>query len=383
MRKKIIISVLCFFSIVFFGCKKSTQRADVDLDRTVTISATSIEEVFADTSYFGKPQIIVLETLEESLLSEMSRIAIANNNLFIFDKNLMNILIFDITGKYINKIDRIGQGPEEYLQISDFALDTNKEQIILLCDVPNKLMYFAYNGDFVKEESLNAYYMQLVTDSEYVYFEKMNNIETNGSQLAMLNTETGIVQEGIEVIDIKNYFFIKGNSLSKGDDILYVRRYDNSIYGIKNGEIEQRYTVDFGKYTFPDRLIEEESTERILKECHENEYIFSMADAINNDHYIMFKTNLGLFIYDKSKDILKGYKQMLNTKVANLFPTYLILENTDKIVFSIDDPSFIKHAVKRIPDEMKTDNKYSEILEIADKLTDENNPVLFIYEFKD
>ena len=381
MKTKLIILYLS--SVVFFGCGKKNQKASVNMDGVTTISVSSVEETLQDTSCFKKPQIIVLETIEESLLSRIDRISFDENRLFIFDKNLMEILSFDLTGKYIGKVKNRGQGPGEYIQISDFAIDINQKQMILLCDVPNKLMYFTYDGTFVKEEKLDDYYMQLVTDNSYIYLERMNNTEIEKGQLGILSKQTDEMREAMDQIDIKNHFFISGNSLNKGKDILYVRRFDNSIYKVDDGEIFAKYNIDFQNYSFPDKLVREESSEIILKECFDNNYIFSMANIVNSGHYFMFTTNLGLFLYDKKNDVLNGYNQMLNEKWGATFFTYMPLDNTNNIICTIDDPSSIKHAVEHMPADKKADKKYSEMLDIVSTLTDENNPILFIYEFDD
>lgn len=384
MKKEYIISIMCFSIIIFLGCnKKKTKNTYIDSENVVSISISNFEKVFYDTAYFKKPQIIVLETNEESFLSEIKRISYDDNILFIFDKSLMKISFFDVTGKYINSIDRRGNGPEEYIQISDFAIDTSKKQIILLCDIPNKLMYFDYTGTFIQEKKLDTYYSELMVDHDYIYFEKMNNIESKGFQIAIFNKNTEEWQETIDLIDIKNTLFISGNSLSKGTKMSYARRFDNSIYEINEGRIMKKYNIDFKKHSFPKRLIEEESSSIVLGESSQNKYIFSLASVLNTEHYILFKTNLGLFIYDKKNDILNASEQIMDSNLGTYFSNYILLENTDKVVCAIEDPTYIKHAAKRIPEEKKNDERFQLVLDIANKLTEENNPVLFIYEFKD
>jgi hypothetical protein len=95
---------------------------------------------------------------------------------------------------------------------------------------------------------------------------------------------------------------------------------------------------------------------------------------------------MGIFIYDKRSELLKGYKYMNNTHLLLIdldFNYYLPLENTSKMAFIIDDPTFIKKIAKRNLDGLKMDKDYLEILDVASKMTDDNNPILFIYEFKD
>lgn len=395
MKNNIIITFLSVSFILFFSCKENVQKSAIGFDGVKNITLSSIEESFQDTSYFKNPQIVVLETLEESLLSEISRVFMDDSILFIYDRSIGSIFMFDITGKYINKIDCKGEGPGEYVENNDFTIDVVKKQIILLCTIPEKRMYFTYDGVLVKEERHPDFYSQITTDHNYLYFEK-TVLGTNDYQLCILDTKTGEKEERLEPLGIKNSFYVNGHSLNRGKDVLFVRRYDNSIYELTNGEIINKYHVDFKKHSFPDWLIKEEETEVIMNECSTHEYIFSMSNVINNDNYMMFYTNMGTFVYDKNNDALIGYKQILNSILSLFgysFTYYLPLENTNKIVFSIEDPSFIKRSADKIaeyPDNMKIKEMNSkhpelikEIITIGGKMTEDNNPVLFIYEFKD
>lgn len=391
-----MITITCTFSILFSSCKENVQKVDVDSNSTKTITLSSIEKSFQDTSYLNDPQIVVLETLDKSLLSEINRISMDDNTLFVLDGKLDNIFMFDINGKYINKIDRKGEGPGEYVQLNDFSIDTDKKQIILLCAIPEKRMYFTYNGEFIKEDRLHDFYSNLTTDGNYIYFEK-TVLENPNNQLHILDTRTAEKHEGLEPLDIKNHYYINGNSLIRGEKNTYfVRRYDNSIYELTNGKIIKKYYVDFKKHTFPDWFLTEEDPMVILDECNKHEYIFSMSNVTNNDKYMMFYTNRGVFVYDKKNDVLTGYKQILNSKLPIIeypFIYYFPIENTNKIVCSIDEPSFIKHMAAQIVAHPDTDkikkmrNKYpkmiEEIIKIGEKITEDNNPVLFIYELKD
>jgi hypothetical protein len=384
MGKKWEIFVLCFCLFVFSNCKKNIQKVYTDLDNETTIIALPIQTSFVDSTYFRNPQIVVLETIDESLLSGIRRIAFDDNRLFIFDSRQMKVFIFDINGKYLNKIDCIGRGPREYIHISDIAVDTNKKQIILLCITPTKCMYFTYNGTFIMEENLDDSYKQLAVSSDYIYFEKTSIPGQPKQQLLIVDKKTGTSRSVLPEIDIQNFLCLPGNSLSRGKDILYVRRFDNSIYELIDGKIIKKYNIDFNKYSFPDRLINESDAGKVLTECVNNKYVFSMANAISSDRYIMFDTNLGFFLYDKKDDLLTAYRLGLEYSKWNFdFQSFLPLENTNKIVCSIDNPSRLKSWFDSLSNEQKKDKRAEVVTTWISKLVDENNPVLFIYEFKE
>ena len=388
MKKNQIITLLFFSFALFFSCKNRDQSRLNESGAEKIITLTSIEASFQDTAYFKTPQVVVLETTDESLLSEISRIITDDNLLFIFDNQLDQLFVFDVTGKFIHKINRKGQGPKEYVQVCDFTIDTENKQIILSADRPAKLMYFTYDGSFIKEDNLPDYYHELVNDGSYIYVDYYMSEETY--QLSMIDMKSGFKKEGLEMRDIKNYLVIKGHSLIHGKDILFVRRYDNAIYELKNGEVNTKYEVDFKKHSFPERFKAETEIGVIVTDSRENKYVYSMSNAFHSENYLTFYTNIGIFIYDKQNETLKGYEKMNNTHLSFVMQSYkdaskyfLPLENSEKMVFIIEDPSFIKRIVDRNPEELKKDKDYKQLSEIAQKMTDDNNPVLFIYEYKD
>ena len=389
MKKVLIIFPLWFILFLFFNCKNNAKHTDILSDTTITITLTSIDESFQDTSYFKRPEIIVLETTDESLLSDrISRIITDDSMLFIFDDMQDQVFVFDLNGKFINKINKKGQGPKEYVQICDFAIDKEKKQIILSADIPAKLMYFSYDCTFLREESLTSFFSKFVKEGEIIYGDYY--MGKGKKQIHIFDFESGLIKERLDMIEISNYLGVQGNSLSRGQDVLFVRRYDNSIYEMKNGEMIKKYNVDFKNHSFPERFKKEIDEGVIIKESRDKRYIYAMSNAFNSNNYITFYTNMGIFFYDKRNETLKGFNKMNNTHLMFVmqryyydFDYYLPLENTDKMVFFIEDPYFIKHIVRHNSDELKKDKDYTELRDIADKMTDDNNPILFIYEFKD
>ena len=396
MKKELIITVMCMFPVLFFSCKGNTQKSDTNPQDIKTITLSSMKETFQDTSYFKDPHIVALETTDKSLIANINRVYMDDNKLFIYDPQIHNIFIFDITGKYISKIDCKGQGSKEYIETTDFTIDTIKKQIILLCSIPEKRMYFTYEGTIIKEEDHEDFYSKLATDGNYIYFENPV-LGSPKDQIHILNIKTGEKQERLKLLDIKNFFSVMGNSFNKGKDILFVRRYDNSIYKLENGEIIKKYQLDFKEHSFPERLITEKEEMVIMDECRTHEYIFAMSNVTDNDNYTMFYTNRGICLYDKKNDILTNYKQMQSPLIKSLvddpFSFYLPLENTNNFVCFLYDPSSFKLIVSKIteqPDKIevkKLRNEHpklvEEIINAGNKIVKDSNPVLFIYEFKD
>ena len=58
------------------------------------------------------------------------RIIFLNNLLYISDKLTNTLFVFDNTGKFIRVISNKGNGPGEYINITDFAVNPENSEIL-------------------------------------------------------------------------------------------------------------------------------------------------------------------------------------------------------------------------------------------------------------
>ena len=117
------IGILFLAGIIVFGCNEDRQNEkDSDIFQ-INIPLTSGDKpLFADSLFCGK-EIVPLETTPECLISPIDKLEIADDKLYLLDNEQDFIFIFSRQGKFINKIDDIGRGPEEYYELSDFHID--------------------------------------------------------------------------------------------------------------------------------------------------------------------------------------------------------------------------------------------------------------------
>ena len=78
--------------------------------------------------------ISFLETSEENLISFLKKIIVSPNGdlYYIFDSSQGKIFVFDQSGKSMAVFDHQGEGPEEYIEITDVQIDFEKEIIEVL-----------------------------------------------------------------------------------------------------------------------------------------------------------------------------------------------------------------------------------------------------------
>ena len=142
MRTLYLFIYLPLISIAFTNCvSKQSKPIPIDLDRAAGAIPYS---AFVDEIEYRE-----LNTRDSCILSEIEKIYIDNDTLLIQDKLNGGILTFDRKGKLISQINFFGEGPEEFITITAFCIDPEKN-IIYIWDYPSqKIKKYTYQGDFI------------------------------------------------------------------------------------------------------------------------------------------------------------------------------------------------------------------------------------------
>lgn len=127
MKKRITIGTLTLLSLMgMFGCK---QQETVEALMTLDVKADYPEKEWVVQDFLDV-EYIPLETNDE-FITQGSVKAIGKR--FVLVTNLLNdgnIFVFDRkTGKAVRKINRKGQGAEEYAFINGIILDEEKDEM--------------------------------------------------------------------------------------------------------------------------------------------------------------------------------------------------------------------------------------------------------------
>jgi len=159
----------------FFSCNAKTETK-IDLEK---VDQLSLFEVFSEA------KVVLLETNTESLISNIAKVIFHQGYFYIFDSHSNSVFCFDEQGRFIFKIDSEGKGKGEYNKISDINIDKQRNQILLLDPVMQKVFYFDTKGafqnvvsiqteqnmGFQRVHALNADTLMLISrDNAFVFF---------------------------------------------------------------------------------------------------------------------------------------------------------------------------------------------------------------------
>ena len=227
--------------LLLCNCKTNTPEniytVCVDFDKNRDVSLWNI---------FSRIELIPLETNELSLIRNIMKIVDYNDNYYILDYNNAEILIFNSHGKFLYKISDRGVGPQEYINISDFEIDSVKNKTTLLSPVNYSMYEYDLNGNFIRTYKLpdiiEAYksFLSLNTDTiAYFSFDLNNRIKLYSKSKNKIIKE--IFPEEDNILNNFSYYEFPYQNY-------FFRSSTNTLYRIRlDGSIINGYIWDFGK----------------------------------------------------------------------------------------------------------------------------------------
>ena len=146
MKRIKTISVMILL-VVLIGCGRN-RRVEEIADCIIVDVTKNYPEKELILQDFMDVEYIPLETTEE-FLTQGSVLAVGKNIVIV--KNAINdgdIFAFDRTGKSLRKINRKGQGGEEYTNILTMILDEDKAEMFVNNSSAKKILVYDLYGNF-------------------------------------------------------------------------------------------------------------------------------------------------------------------------------------------------------------------------------------------
>ena len=298
---------------------------------------------------YSNIDLIPLETKDSSYIKQIVQIYLFNDTLFVFDRALKSLFIFDgVSGKHINTIMRVGQGPGEYTFVDDVIIDPSHRTISLLspfCFINT----YNYDGQFIEKINLPnppVAYNQIkdFNDSTYIAWGNTYPNPENWGNIFLIHKETKQIlntywkKQGVEDAFVLYCFWHYDNN------VYFSSRVTNKVYQITMNDCILAYRWNFDKYNIDKyrekKIIRVEPQERTMKiqtifeEMKSSEVLYSFLQKFENKNYyyaqINFKTEKHLsphVFYQKETD--KSYYFFKTTEGLS-FWTYIF--NDDYLI---------------------------------------------------
>lgn len=390
---------ICFAFL--FGCKQ--QKIEKKRITNFSIEAGIEKDAKINLSEIAKEiSFIPLETISNCLLGDINSVNFYNDLIIVVD-DLPQILLFQKDGKFIKKIGNVGKGPNEYLYVSKVQYSNKYKEIYVFDGSSSKIMAFDIDtGKCKKTKNINFYpsTMILLNDSTLAFYCSAATFPFSRINYHLLlldinfkNVEPLWKGSSPDDINLKN--------MDRGFILTYMKDsnlvcWDSNIDSIfcltMSKEKTPIFTLDFGKYTIPNKLKYDRNTY-----SKKNNDCFIMDKFIETDNYFFIEGVLGSrfmknILYEKesgeSKNIVfnydfhdVGFHNDLDGGIP-FWPQGIVAPN---VLYDCMSPFELKRLMKhnyfktiKIRDSVKN-TTLKDHLKNA-KITD--NPILFILTLK-
>ncbi len=261
MIKIKLITIGLLVSLMLVRCKNEVKK-EILIPNLIlnNNSFYNVNEISKQSELFNIEEIIALETNANSVFGNCTRILKRDDGFFVFDKDIAkSIFKFDLKGKLIYKIGKLGRGPGEFIRPVWFTIDNQSQYLYLLDSSINKMLIFnAKDGSFIKEInniSFNTISFDVLPGNNgfifYNVFIPNYDLQKKSKLPQFIVTNKNGKVKNTFMFYNKKYFertFLKSpyNFFSHQDSLFFVSQFVDTIYTINsNGIVSSKYRIDY------------------------------------------------------------------------------------------------------------------------------------------
>jgi hypothetical protein len=375
MKTSIIFFVVSL--LILGGCQQHKCKGIDDFSINIKVGSENYQKEIVYSSLFDSVKYVKLEMSNESLIGIIAKIRVAEDRIFILDQRLRTLLAFSDTGKFLWKINKIGNGPGEYTEIIDFDLKNDK---LYLFDPNRNVLEFDLSGNFIKSYPLKRFGTSMAVNDTFLYLYTCNYPTEEGKyQLLIMddygqNSKIGISVIPKNLIEVCKSFNSENAFCHFEDEIRFFTPFSTKIYSIKRDSIFVKYNIDFGEFNIPENYFDNYT----MVDVEESKYAYGLNTYWETDAYFYFNIkvneNFESVLYSKKeKKLTYG---IFYDDLAFCFPSFSIVNNQFAIGFRSADDLHAEY------NNLKEKRKDTLLEKIVSEINQDDNPVLFLYYFK-
>ena len=384
--------------MVIAGACSSEKSEPVAPENTVLMDFAQAKNGFDLTGIVDTADvsIVPLELTDECLIGKVSRVFLRRDRIFVFDEQTQGVYAFDKTGKYLAKVQVQGGGPEEYLHASDAFVDD--ENIYIADGAGWRVQLYDLNGRYVRTVKTDGwpahgvfaaggriYYVNRVThpaEGDYLLF----STDKEGKDLQKHIPFESAWDRALTLHDPYCYG-------SDGHTGFFHANAEDVLYRIDKNGVFPDYELDFGGMKLPAEFLDK-SPSYIVKNGYRQKYILFPDYVSVSGRYVFLGANImndTYHIYTVIYDRVSHETTVTDNAVLPPFGSYqtdLSQAQNDYLVL-VKDAYWLTSSVSSFEKYLQehpvilTRELTEQFRDVLSKITENDNPVLFLYKLKE
>lgn len=353
-----VVSII--FCMLMMACvsKKEGNRSIINIDLKKMSKSIVLDSVGS----------IVLETNDDALIGRVDKVLVVRDKVYVLDSEMTKALfVFNIKGKFLYKIRRVGKGEGEYLAPDDFTVNEDSGEVYIL-DIDQKKIMAYVDGDYKREKRLDEDLAGIQSvDNKIIGFN--DNCFRKNSCFRFF-----VMNNYLKILNKRQKIAFRSETISwqlemamfKHDNIVYFT--EPFLFGIKGldsnlNEVEH-LEIDFGTASI-DEKTKEQPRDKFLKYLNETSKAFLVDNFMMNKDVVFFTFFYKSFLhftFCKKQDYgkIKIAPALTLCNNSRVSPCYMDSQNLYSLVY---------------PDAIKQDDRLALGL---NKIKESDNPILIV-----
>lgn len=387
----LIISVICLAS----GCSNRKVSSDTmkrSLDNEPQkIVVSNILESFPFDELIDSVRYIPLQSIKGDIfIGNIEKVISLNDRFYVLDtKTARGLFCFDMNGRHLFSLNQRGNGPGEFVSISDFDVNEDLKQIYVYDEGNGRMSLFNLDGDYLgagpklSAQGILPDCFVLLGDNIVSYNKNnCNDKGCNSIQITNLNNE--LVTQGIDNEFLRGFNVDFGTPIARnGNEVTFTQLLNDTIYYLdKDLSIKTPYVIDFGKYkmSLKERRELVNKPEQVLTFFTQSNKTPGSVFINLNDNFFLIEFFQNKFLVTLLIDRITGkYKVYRKYEFNNdiyLPVSDLVGHHKDKFLFFNNNENILDFKTSRGQYE---ESQYEGVLKSID---DNTNGVIAIVKFR-
>ena len=337
--------LICF--LILASCNNSGENKFAG--RIVEVNPEKIQSVRL-SQLFSEVEFVCTEMAHADVVYTRPEKLIVKDDIYYMKAGHM-IIVCNQAGDLISLIDKRGNGPGEYLTISDFQVDGNGD-IWLNDREGRKLLKYSKTGVHLKTSQHKLLAYNFFLDDAGKFYLNSGNLLNSSSQYRINvwdEQNNKMIQHFLE--QNKGWGYISVLEMTNfscfADTLSYSQSFSNTIWHLAGQKAIPRLQIDFGKHNMPKDFVEQHTNLRSLAAgWAKSSYATRIDDYCEGERYLFFTyayNGRQPFVYwFKDKDVVLQFDEFEDDL---LFPSVSqetnykllpILMNEDYVYVSMD-----------------------------------------------
>ncbi len=370
---KVNFLLVCIL-IFLVSCKDKQQKEAKHTEFSVPVDP---QDPILLSNILKDYDLIVLETTEQSMLGEIIKTQVHDDQFYLLSNNA--IYVFEQSGKFKQKINNRGRGPDEYAGISDFDIYSG---VLYLLDRSNQsVLEFDLNGQHLNTRSIHLWAQKLIVinEGEILLYSGEEDNGYNQCKFSRLLKNGAII--GSIPIDHRKSKFLHVNSLQNfvryESEIYFHEAFNDTVFVIDDEQVIPKYSFHYEGSNIPNSFFDKD---------YENIYTFfqdfNETSYVNGTHNLFFSAG---YIYYTAYRNKKAQLFSVNTSNGLVTTSPYILDDVllGNARISAEDLNICFSNCRllyflsplRIPEDTRQITN-SDLNNIISTVSEESNPVI-------